>query len=91
MMTKRDYAAVGFLTITTVFLVFSMLLIHPFGNPSESAMDQYIIDNTVEETGANNGVTSVVFDYRGFDALGEATVLFTAVAGVIMIFRRLKQ
>jgi multisubunit Na+/H+ antiporter MnhB subunit len=32
-----------------------------------------------------------VFDYRGFDTLGEATVLFTAVAGVVMIFRRLKE
>jgi len=48
-------------------------------------------DHTQEETGANNGVTGVVFDYRGFDTLGEATVLFTAVAGVIMIFRRKKQ
>jgi len=54
-------------------------------------MDEYIIDHTQEETGANNGVTGVVFDYRGFDTLGEATVLFTAVAGVIMIFRRKKQ
>jgi len=53
-------------------------------------MDDYVIENTQEETGANNGATAVVFDYRGFDTLGEATVLFTAVAGVIMIFRRLK-
>ncbi|MFH1013301.1 MAG: hydrogen gas-evolving membrane-bound hydrogenase subunit E [Thermoplasmatota archaeon] len=90
MMTKRDYVAVISLTILTVFLVFSMFLIHPFGDPNADAMDQYIIDNTVEETGTNNGVTSVVFDYRGFDTLGEATILFTAVAGVIMIFRRLK-
>ena len=55
------------------------------------AMDDHIIDNCQEETGANNAVTSVVFDYRGFDTLGEATVLFTAVAGVILIFRRLKK
>ena len=57
----------------------------------DPAMDDHIIDNCQKETGANNGVTSVVFDYRGFDTLGEATVLFTAVAGVIMIFRRLKK
>jgi multisubunit Na+/H+ antiporter MnhB subunit len=43
------------------------------------------------ETGANNAVTSVVFDYLGFDTLGEATILFTAVAGVILVFRRLKK
>jgi multisubunit Na+/H+ antiporter MnhB subunit len=64
---------------------------HPFGEPENPEMDQYIIDNTQSETGADNGVTSVVFDYRGFDTLGEATVLFTAVAGVIVIFRRLKK
>jgi len=29
-----------------------------------------------------------VFDYRGFDTLGEATVLFTAVAGVVLVLRR---
>jgi multisubunit Na+/H+ antiporter MnhB subunit len=90
-MNRRDMFAAGFLTVVAVFLVFSMLLMHPFGSPSNSDMDQYIIDHTVEESGANNGVTSVVFDYRGFDTLGEATVLFTAVASVIMLFRRLKQ
>lgn len=91
MMNRRDIIAAGFLTVVAVFLVFSMLLMHPFGNPASSAMDQYIIDHTVEETGGNNGVTSVVFDYRGFDTLGEATVLFTAVASVVMLFRRLKK
>jgi multisubunit Na+/H+ antiporter MnhB subunit len=54
-------------------------------------MDDYIILNTQKETGTNNGVTSVVFDFRGFDTLGEATILFAAVSGVIMIFRRLKK
>ncbi len=42
----------------------------------------------VKETGANNVVTSVVFDYRGYDTLGEATVLFTAIAGVMLLFGR---
>ena len=90
-MNNRDYVGVLFLTIVAVIFVFSALYMHPFGSPDEEDMDQYIIDNTVEETGANNGVTAVVFDYRGFDTLGEATVLFTAVAGVVLIFRRLKK
>jgi multisubunit Na+/H+ antiporter MnhB subunit len=66
-------------------------MMHPFGVPEKTVMDDEIIKNAQNETGTNNGVTSVVFDYRGFDTLGEATVLFTAVAGVIMVFRRLKQ
>jgi len=32
-----------------------------------------------------------VFDFRGFDTLGEATVLFTAVLGVGMMFRKMKE
>jgi multisubunit Na+/H+ antiporter MnhB subunit len=90
-MNKRDYLGYVFLTIVAVIFIFSALSMHPFGSPSEDDMDQYIIDNTVQETGGNNGVTAVVFDYRGFDTLGEATVLFTAVSGVVLIFRRLKK
>ena len=93
-MSTRDIIAVIFFTIVAVFLIFSAFRIHQFGNPdqyNEPEMDQYIINNTQAETGADNGVTSVVFDYRGFDTLGEATVLFTAVAGVMMLFRRLKK
>lgn len=92
-MSKRNFTAVIFFTIVAVFLFFTALLMHPFGDfdENEPEMDQRIIDNSQTETGANNAVTGVVFDYRGFDTLGEATVLFTAVAGVVLVFRRLKK
>ena len=83
-----------FLAVIAVFLVmsaFALIKDHSFGDPEVSDMDDYIIENAQNETGADNTVTSVVFDYRGFDTLGEATVLFTAVAGVILVFRRLKK
>jgi multisubunit Na+/H+ antiporter MnhB subunit len=63
----------------------------PFGQPPVSDMDDYFIRNGQEQTGANNIVTSIVFDFRGFDTLGEATVLFTAVLGVGMMFRQMKE
>jgi multisubunit Na+/H+ antiporter MnhB subunit len=90
-MDKRSIVMAIFFSIVAVFLIFGALFMHPFGETEDPKMDQYIIDNTQSQTGADNGVTSVVFDYRGFDTLGEATVLFTAVAGVIVIFRRLKK
>ena len=95
-MKIRDILAIIFLTAVAFFLIYSAIFMlqddyHPFGEPVKTEMDQYIIDNTQNETGSDNGVTSVVFDYRGFDTLGEATVLFTAVAGVILVFRRLKK
>lgn len=61
-----------------------------FGEPRTTDTDDYYIENTQEETGSANAVTAIVFDYRGFDTLGEATVLFVAVLGVIMLFRRIK-
>ena len=90
-MSLRNIVALIMFTILAVFFVFTALMIHPFGYPEISKMDDYIIMNTQNETGANSGVTTTVFDYRGFDTLGEATVLFTAVAGVILVFRRLKK
>ena len=90
MKNARNLIAVIALAVCAVFLIFSSIMMHPFGKPSDSSMDDYIISNAQNETGANNAVTSVVFDYRGFDTLAEATVLFTAVAGVIMLFRREK-
>jgi len=79
------------LLVVIAFVVSGMLLfIHPFGYPP-SDMDDYIIENAQEETGSNNVVTSVVFDYRGFDTLGEATILFTAVTGVLLLLRTVKR
>jgi len=95
-MSRRDFVAVIFFAVVAVFLIFGALKMHPFGpvegqDGFDAEMDDHIINNAQEETGASNTVTSVVFDYRGFDTLGEATVLFTAVAGVILVFRRLKK
>jgi len=64
-------------------------LIRRFGEPP-STMDEYMIENSQRETGSNNVVSAVVFDYRGYDTLGEATILFTAVTAVVMLLRRRK-
>src|SRR4030066_166998 len=45
------------------------------------------INGAAEKTGSANLVTGVVFDFRGYDTLGEATVLVTAVLGVLTILR----
>lgn len=86
----RKTAATISLGIVIALLVASAFLIHPFGQPP-SQMDDYIIDNSQTETGTNNVVTAVLFDYRGFDTLGEGTILFTAVTGVVMLFRARKK
>ena len=90
-MSIRDIAAVLSFSTVAIFFILSAFMIHPFGIPEETDMDDNIINNVQTETGANNAVKSVLFDYRGFDTLGEATILFTAVVAVIMVFRRLKK
>lgn len=37
---------------------------------------------------APNMVTNVVFDWRGYDTLGEALILVTAVVAVLLVFGR---
>jgi len=86
---RRTAAGIS-LGVVIAFLVAAAFLIHPFGQPP-SQMDDYMIDNAQAETGTNNVVTAVLFDYRGFDTLGEATILFTAVTGVVMLFRATKK
>ncbi|MCP1662790.1 MAG: hypothetical protein D5R99_03150 [Methanocalculus sp. MSAO_Arc1] len=59
-----------------------------FGHPPDHPMDRYVIMNSQLESGANNVVAAVLFDYRGLDTLGEAVVLFTAALGTMLMFRK---
>jgi multisubunit Na+/H+ antiporter MnhB subunit len=86
----RQVVGLILLLVVVAFLVWGVLDIHPFGYPP-SDMDDYIIENAQEETGSNNVVASVVFDYRALDTLGEATILFTAVTGVLLLLRTRKR
>ena len=43
---------------------------------------------TVAELHITDAVTAVNFDIRGFDTLGEEFILFTSVAGVLLLMRR---
>jgi multisubunit Na+/H+ antiporter MnhB subunit len=76
------------LLLVTGTLWGALASIHPFGNVEKAPMDDYYIENAQQERNVNNIVTSVVFDYRAFDTLGEAAVLFTAVCSVLVVFRK---
>jgi len=53
----------------------------PFG-VQKTKVGSYYINKGISQTGAVNIVTSVVLNYRGFDTLGEVTVLFIAALGL---------
>jgi len=63
-----------------------------FGSPIftkvPEAASQTYIEQGLDKTGAANLVTSVILDYRAYDTLGEAAVLFTSIIGATVILRR---
>lgn len=61
--------------------IISSLYRIPFGIP-DTKVGKYYLNKGREETGAANIVTSVVVNYRGFDTLGEVTILFLAAIGL---------
>jgi multisubunit Na+/H+ antiporter MnhB subunit len=42
----------------------------------------------MERTGAANIVTAILLDFRAYDTLGEATVLFCAILGALAVLRQ---
>jgi multisubunit Na+/H+ antiporter MnhB subunit len=85
---KKVISAVILLAILITLI--AMIIPLNFGSPMMSDMDGYFLRYGQEQTGTNNQCTSVTFDFRGFDTLGESTVFFCAVIGVGLMFRRMQ-
>ena len=47
-----------------------------------------IVQENLAKTQAVNNVTAIVFDFRGYDTLGESFVLLIAITGATVILRR---
>ncbi len=77
--------------ITGGLLIYGVQDIPAFGNqynPVETYLASKYIDESAIEIGVPNLVTSVLASYRGYDTLGETTVIFTAGIGVLMLLGR---
>ncbi len=72
-------------------LVYGTMDMPDFGDPGAPAhqhvADRYIAEGH-HETASENFVTAVLANYRGYDTLGETTVIFTAGLGVLLLLRR---
>jgi multicomponent Na+:H+ antiporter subunit B len=53
-----------------------------------SRITEYYLQNAYPETGVENVVTAVLAAYRGFDTLGEATVVVAAGVAVLLVLRQ---
>jgi len=66
------------------FYLFKVFYQIPYGINKMDVGNAYVHE-TVKSTGAANVVTAIVVNYRGFDTLGEVTVLFLASTGLSVI------
>lgn len=75
-----------FIFIFLIFGYFCLRDLPSFGNPVMKIAHTFLSQG-LKQTGTTNLVSAVVLDYRAYDTLGEATILFTAVMGVIAVMR----
>lgn len=71
-------------------LVYGSLGLPAFSDPQAPIHTHVVpryLEQSLKETGVPNVVTAVLASYRGYDTLGETTVVFTAGVGVIALLR----
>lgn len=80
--------ALAVVLVTGVLLIYGTLDMPYFGSvdaPAQLHVAPRYINNSMQEIGVPNIVTSVLASYRGYDTLGEVVVIFTAGVGVLAL------
>lgn len=77
--------------VTGGALIYGTLDMPGYGDP-DAPIHRHVapryIEGTLPETGVPNVVTSTLASYRGYDTLGETTVVLTAASGVLVLIGR---
>jgi multicomponent Na+:H+ antiporter subunit B len=80
--------------ITGAVLISSTFDMPSYGDPA-APIHHHVAPRYIEESGREIGipniVTSVLASYRGYDTLGEVTVIFTAASGVLVLLGRARR
>lgn len=83
------------LCVVLIALLLATVMDMPYFGQADTLMDsevsEFYVENTLEDTGAVNVISGIILNYRGFDTLGEAHVLFIAVCSVIILLRMPKE
>ncbi len=75
-------------------LIYGTIDLPPFGradNPQNQHVAPYYLEHSKEQTGSPNVVTAVLASYRGYDTLGETTVIFTGGVGVLILLTAVRR
>lgn len=89
--THRPILPLFVTLVVGAVLVYGSLDMPAFGDPSNPVHQHvapYYLEESYEDTGIPNIVTVVLGSYRGFDTMGEAAVVFTALVGVLLLLAR---
>jgi len=84
------FATTAGLIFFGVFIVFASVVYREmpeFGSPLLRVSHQYITEGFSISNSANI-VTAILLEFRAYDTLGEATVIFTSILGAIVILRK---
>ncbi len=87
----RHIAMLIVVLVTMGVLIYGTMDMPDFGDPDAPAhthVARRYIEKSREETGVKNFVTAVLVSYRGYDTLGETTVIFTAGIAVVLLLRK---
>jgi len=87
MIKMRKFIVMFLLVFLGIFLYFNLSYL-PAEKMISNNVSQHYINSGVKETGSFNLVTAILFDYRAFDSLGESTIIFAAVSGIVLILSR---
>ena len=92
----RPFLPLLVVAVTGAALIYGTLDMPHFGDPDAPAHQHVApryLEKSQEEIGIPNVVTGVLASYRGYDTLGELTVIFTAGVGVLALLgiRRRRQ
>jgi multicomponent Na+:H+ antiporter subunit B len=89
--TRRTIPGLILIILTGGVLVYGTFDMPAYEDPAAPArhhVADYYMEKTEEETGMENMVTALLANYRGYDTLGETSVIFTAGMSVILLLRR---
>lgn len=77
-----------FIVFAGLFYFFTLAInnLDPLGIHTLRMSESYV-NGAVDKTGSINLVTGVLFDFRAYDTLGEAVILYTAALGALTLLR----
>ncbi len=88
---RREVPSLVLMLLTAAVLVYGTLDMPAFrdpGAPANHHVAPRYVEGSEHEVGVVNMVTAILAAYRGYDTLGETTVIFTAGVSVILLLRR---